>query len=295
MNVQSVLVVYKRSAYEVYCEEERNPRILHLVAGQHFTVHDLLRSHQEHREAMERVGRALEELHISYRFVRRAEPHDTVPHDLLITVGGDGTFLEASHYVRDKPMLGVNSSPSQSVGIFCGATAKTFKGILADVLADRLKPLSLNRLGLLLNGNAIVEPVLNEALICAQNPAITARYVVEIGRKKEHHKSSGLYVGPAAGSTAVIRSAGGQVLPLTSRKVQYVVREPYRGPGNKLTLLRGMVPARGGFKVYSKMHNGIVYIDGAHVRYRFDFGDEIQVQTELLPLQVYAIDARRGR
>jgi NAD+ kinase len=253
----------------------------------------MLKGHQEHRETMERVGKALEELRVTNRFVRRADLRDTIEHDLVIAVGGDGTFLDTSHHVRERPMLGVNSSPTSSVGVFCGATAKTFKQVMTDLLRGKLKPLLLNRMSLLLNGNAIIEPALNEALICAQNPASTARYVVEIGKKREHHKSSGLYIGPAAGSTAVIRAAGGQVLPLESKKVQFVVREPYRGPGSKITFLKGFVPPKSGLNVYSKMRHGMIYIDGAHVRYRFDFGDTLHVIPEYVPLSVYGLRSSR--
>ena len=42
MKIQNVLVVHKRTTYEMYVEEERNPRILQLLAESHFTVHDIL-------------------------------------------------------------------------------------------------------------------------------------------------------------------------------------------------------------------------------------------------------------
>lgn len=291
MKLESVLVVYKRSAYEVHCEEERDPRILQLVAEDHFTVQDMFKAHVEHRETVERVGTALEELKLAHRFVRRTDLRDTLQHDLVVTVGGDGTFLDASHHVRDKPMLGVNSAPSQSVGVFCGAHARNVKAVLAQVVSGKLQPVALNRCALLLNGNAIVEPVLNEVLVCAQNPAMTARYVIESGKRREHHKSSGVYIGPAAGSSASMRAAGAELLPLTSKKVQWVVREPYRDGGPRLGLVRGVVP-KTGFAVWSKMRTGMIYVDGAHVRYRFDFGDRIELLTEFLPLPVLGIKRR---
>ncbi|KAM1356932.1 hypothetical protein ACFX13_031716 [Malus domestica] len=58
--------------------------------------------------------------------------------DLLVTVGGDGTLLQGSHFINDSvPVLGVNSDPTQpeeveklrneydahrSTGYLCGAT-----------------------------------------------------------------------------------------------------------------------------------------------------------------------------
>ena len=293
MKLEQVLVVYKRTAYELHCEEERDPRILQLVAENHFTVQDLIKAHQEHRETMDRVGTALDELKAPHRFVRRTDVRETQESALVVTVGGDGTFLDASHHVRERPMLGVNSSPSSSVGVFCGATGKTVKAVLADILKGKSNPVAVNRLAVLLNGNAIQEPALNEVLICAQNPATTARYVVEISKKKEHQKSSGIYVGTAAGSTAAIRAAGGTLLPIVSKKVQYLVREPYRERGHKLSLLKGALPPKGGMKVWSKLKNGMIFIDGAHVRYRFDFGDELQIIPEFLPLPVYGLIGKK--
>ena len=147
MNLTNVLVVYKRSAYELYCEQERDPRILKLLAEDHFTIHDLRRSHAEHRETMERVGTSLESLGIRSHFVHRAEAVEPAQHDLVVTVGGDGTFLETSHHVRDTPMLGVNSSPGFSVGVFCGATCKTIEKTLLGMRKGTVKPITVNRVG----------------------------------------------------------------------------------------------------------------------------------------------------
>ena len=66
-----------------------------------------------------------------------------------------------------------------------------------------------------------------------------------------------------------MRAAGGQVLALSTKKVQFVVREAFREPGAAEPLQRGILPEKGTFKVHSKMHNGMIYIDGAQVRYRF--------------------------
>lgn len=293
MNLEKVLVVTKRSNYERYCEQDRDPRILQLFSQNHFTIQDLRKSHQEHRETLDKLGTAFEQLGVRATFIRRSELRDTRGFELVITVGGDGTFLAVSHHVRDIPMLGINSSPSRSTGVFCAATAKTLKTTLDTLRKGKLKAETLNRIGLVLNGHPVVEPVLNEALICAQIPAATARYVLEVQRKKEHHKSSGVYVGPAAGSTAAIRAAGGQILPLTSTKVQFVVREPYSEPGTKLGLVKGLVPPKSGIRIHSKMRNGMIYIDGAHVRRRFDFGDELQVVPDGTPLVVYGIKRSR--
>ena len=37
--------------------------------------------------------------------------------DFVISIGGDGTALSASHYLEDKPLLAVNSRPGKSEGV----------------------------------------------------------------------------------------------------------------------------------------------------------------------------------
>lgn len=41
--------------------------------------------------------------------------------DVLIAIGGDGTFLVMSSYVQDnqRPVVGINSNPSSSLGYLC--------------------------------------------------------------------------------------------------------------------------------------------------------------------------------
>lgn len=45
----------------------------------------------------------------------RSELSGPIHHfDLVVTVGGDGTLLQASHFMDDSiPVLGVNSDPTQ--------------------------------------------------------------------------------------------------------------------------------------------------------------------------------------
>jgi NAD+ kinase len=53
---------------------------------------------------------------------------------LVVSVGGDGTLLTSSHWVRDGYLLGVNSAPSDSVGFFSLARQETFAPILDQIL-----------------------------------------------------------------------------------------------------------------------------------------------------------------
>jgi len=41
--------------------------------------------------------------------------------DLVVSMGGDGTFLKTASFVKNKtlPMLGINTDPQRSVGCLC--------------------------------------------------------------------------------------------------------------------------------------------------------------------------------
>ncbi len=71
------------------------------------------------RASNETVAAALEAVGIEARHLDRAEFQGPAEdEDLVVTVGGDGTMLDASHRVRETPILGFNSDPDRSVGYF---------------------------------------------------------------------------------------------------------------------------------------------------------------------------------
>src|SRR5262245_61134067 len=75
--------------------------------------------------------------------------------DLVVSVGGDGTLLHASHYVRDGMVIGVNSAPGDSVGRFCTANRENFQERLDAILALKWRPVELARLRITLEWTAV--------------------------------------------------------------------------------------------------------------------------------------------
>src|SRR6185436_12888830 len=70
---------------------------------------------------------------------------------LVVTVGGDGTLLAASHHVGAIPILGVNSSPVHSVGFFCPAHIGNLVATLAGALQGTLPSVLLSRMQVSVN------------------------------------------------------------------------------------------------------------------------------------------------
>jgi NAD+ kinase len=291
LDLTPCVVVVKRSVLD------RGGRAARLARTGHPTAFRLMGAREEQRATVASViailaRRALDPALISVdaidararRLLRRAR--------LVITIGGDGTLLTAAHSIHDGVALAVNSAPGDSVGHFCLTDRRGFEACLEAVEAGRLRPLSLSRLEATLDGRALSELATNDVLIAHDHPAATSRYRLRVGSREEEHRSSGLWIATGAGSTAGIRSAGGQPMPLRSRRIQYRVRELYREPGRHYRLEAGFVPAGHPLVVDSKMESGFVFIDGARTAYRFPFGARLEVRVSERPLRLLADPSR---
>jgi NAD+ kinase len=293
MSGPRVIVVAKRTSYQRFIEEEGDPRASLMVKTRAPAVRSWLDSHDEHKRTLELVMKELERADAQSLLLRRAHAaFDAEGAELVIAVGGDGTLLAASHNVDGTPILGVNSAPKHSVGFFCAATRKDFRRHLEQALSGKLRALSLARMSVALNGRLRSKRVLNEALYCHNSPAATSRYILRIGRVTEEQRSSGIWIGPPAGSTAAQRSAGGRVLPLGSRQLQLVVREPYTPRGKKNALARAVIEPTQRVTIISKMDDSSLFLDGPQRTIPVRLGDEIEFGLSDSPLQVLGLRSR---
>lgn len=291
--ISRVLVVYKKSNYTLYGYEQRAahsaPRHEHHQA----ILHAMRLSHEENCQTLEAVQEALQALGVPYDCLYRGELREVTGYDLLLSVGGDGTFLEVARYTTDTPILGVNSDPARSTAFFCAANRQTVRAVLDTLLARQLRTVRLARMQVTLNGRLLPYPVLNDLLIADANPAAMTAYTLRLPTASEAQRSSGLWIATAAGSTAAIRAAGGRMLPLRSRKLQYLVREPYVGHGCHYQYVRGTLPPNTALDVLSKMRCGRVFLDGPHLHFAFGFGDVLTVAASAAPVRVLGLDPTR--
>lgn len=288
-----VLVVVKRTFYEREVLEGKSALTKKLLKDGDPVVRKMLGTHRSHVATFEEVMRVLKKLGAS-TFVRKSRRGTPIPSsfDLVITVGGDGTLLSASHQIgADVPLLGVNSAPDSSVGFFCAASKDGAEDAIGLALRGKLAGQTLQRMRVTRNGKVLSNRVLNEALFCHPSPAATSRYILRVlghdgDDDEEEQRSSGIWMGPAAGSTAALRSAGGKVLPLRSSKIQYVVREPYRPRGQHFRLQRGLVRPGGRIEVRSKMRAARLFLDGHETFFEVGLGDLLVLENAAEPLHV---------
>ena len=164
--------------------------------------------------------------------------------------------------------------------------------MLAKALSGDLRASKLARMRVEVGDRLISTRVLNDALYCHESPAATSRYILEHGDDRERQMSSGVWVGPAAGSTAAIRSAGGKVLPVGSQKLQFVVREPYRGVDNKYDLTKGLVSPGESLEITSRMTKGRLFLDGTQKVHAVGIGDRISMTLSDEPLTLLGLKRR---
>ncbi len=297
-----ILVLVKRSSYRLYVEEEPDPLIASLIARHDPTVSRLKKSHEDHEETKREVRAALTALGTEAQFVDGPRSRVDGVFDLVVTIGGDGTLLAASHQLGpETPILGVNSAPRHSVGFFCGTRKGSVRKALDSALRGTMKRATLSRMKVVLNDVCLHKRVLNDVLFCHSVPAATSRYILSIRSREggpareEEQRSSGIWVGPAAGSTAAQRSAGGHVLPLTSRRIQYVVREPYTPRGRALGLAVGTVDQSGSIHLRSKMRDAKIYLDGHHIVHDVTMGDVLVMTRSDETLTVLGLGPARAK
>ncbi len=212
---------------------------------------------------------------------------------LVVTVGGDGTLLTASHWVTRAGLLGVNSAPRSSVGYLTSTRRSTVARDLARIARGDLLPQAVARIEVEVDGGPL-PPALNDVLVAHEQPAATSRYRLRLGRRVAEHRSSGLWIATPTGSTAGIRSAGGQPMTLGERRLQLRARELYRVQGRAPELESGFVEEGQALEIESAMAEGRLYVDGARMAVRFPFGTRATFRVAEQPLLLFA-DPERWR
>ncbi|GJX42659.1 NADH kinase [Tanacetum coccineum] len=286
-----LLLLKPLDAYSIYLSNaaspSTNPKVLSFLDNRC----------KVHRDAIEFCQNILRRKPVDWDATFRSnlsQPiHDV---DLVVTVGGDGTLLQASHLLNDSiPLLGVNSDPTQphevqefgnefdatrSTGYLCAATIKNFEQILNNILEGRIVPSELSRMSIKVNSMPLSTYALNDILIADPCPASASRRRIrkdgQASLPLTNCRSSGLRVSTAAGSTAAMLSAGGFQMPILSTDLQYMVREPISPTSASLSLMHGLVKPNETMDIDWYTNEGLIYVDGHRNTHPVQHGDTIQ-------------------
>lgn len=287
MNKKKVLVFYKKSLYEILNKKNPNHKFFSLTKKRAQIVEPILKAHDENLKLRKELFEFLDEFTDINLFIKKTFPKTKIKNfDIIITLGGDGTVLDIARYVKGIPLIAINSSPSSSFGRFCWASVLEFKKVFKSILSNEKEFCSLSRLCIMVNDIPLPYPALNDMLFADAIPARTSQYILKIKDVKEEQRSSGIWISTAAGSTGAILSAGGGKMPLSSKSVEFFVREPFTGMKKKYNLLKGIINSTD-ITIISKMLNGYVFVDGPRYKKNVEFGDKITFKEHSNSLNIF--------
>ena len=281
-----VLVVYKRSFLEAHVAERR--AIGRLSAGRRARLRE---ADRENRRALDGLTSCLSRLGVAYDAVCRGGMSARHRYGLVVALGGDGTVFAAARHVGSVPVMGINSDPASSLGLWACADRHSFERLLGLAIEGRLARTVLSRMEVRVNGQVVSSRIFNDVLYAHRNPAAMTRCRIEVGPREEDQKSSGVWVSTATGSTAAIRSAGGRRMPIESPLLQYLVREPFTWPRGEYRFTGGTVPA---LAITTYLVESSLWLDGTLVRHDLGLGDRVEFRRGE-PLVLLGYDEARRR
>jgi len=287
-----LLVVCKKSAYQIYVREHGSRQVADLIRQGSPTTAHFLPSDEAHQRSIDEVLGWLDAQGVAYQRVWREEIRGpggvSDATQLVISVGGDGTLLDAAHHVRTRPMLGINSDPNNSVGHLCAGVAAEVERLLSPILEGRVSPSVRRRMRVHVDDREISTPVLNDVLISHPNPAGTSRYTLRLDGRVERQRSGGLWVSTATGSTGAALAAGGERMDPQAAQLQYVVREAMAPKqGCSRDMVHGYVADGATLSVEWWKRQGRVYIDGPRVSHQVRMGEVVHLSAGAPPLELY--------
>lgn len=247
----------------------------------------LQRAHDEHYQTLDGLRAQLLQNQISFvEITRDTDWPESGKFDAIITVGGDGTLLSASHKVSDETLtIGVRSSRS-SVGHLCAYDGASLDRLVSDLCANQCRTLRVSRVlarvqRVKTSDFLYTDPVLNDFLYCNVNPAATTRYRLRISQggidHVEEQKSSGVWIATAVGSTAAIASAGGTPVDWSDHRTQFRVREVFCGGKFMPVKTAGFLDLnRDVFEIENRSEKAFLALDGQHGGVPLGLGDIVR-------------------
>ena len=246
----------------------------------------LVHANREHYEALDRLRRALDQRAVVWAEAQRENDWPLgLQYDVVITVGGDGTLLAASHNLGEDTVIAGVKSSGTSVGHLCVAGIAGIDGLVESIVGGTYRTMRAARLMADVThvarhggaGQITTVPILNDFLYTNTNPAATTRYRLHVGDESEEQKSSGIWIATATGSTAAIMAAGGSIRPRSDRDFQYAVREVFRVGDRQPRLVRGMFdPDTGSIEIENRCESALLALDGQHGEVQLGLGDRIR-------------------
>lgn len=235
-----------------------------------------------------KIKNAPKESEIKFLSLKEISKQSLADAELIVTIGGDGTFVKTANLIEDSMIIGVNANPKSSEGALTDLNIEDIDR-LKDIFTGKFKTTLRQRAKITLNGKVLNENATNEVFIGAASQFHTSLYKIKFNGKEEYHKSSGVIISTGTGSKAWFLTAGGKPFGANEEKIAFEVREPYIGERVfKPKILKGEI--KKGEKLIFKgerYSGGILAVNDTI--YSFNMGDTAEIELSDKPLKAIGV------
>ena len=225
------------------------------------TLFRLLRQHDAELMVCREFYRFLtEQLHLDVPSVRLFD-NDEFEADMVISIGGDGTFLQAASRVGRKgtPILGINTG---RLGFLADVSPDAMEETFCEIHQGRYKVEERSVLQLNCDGHRMQQSpyALNEIAVLKRDSSSMISIHTSInGVPLTTYQADGLVIATPTGSTAYSLSVGGPILVPHSRTVALTPVAPHSLNVRPIVFCDDCEIT---LEVESRSHNFLVAIDG---------------------------------
>ena len=272
--IKSVLVIEKVTRFE-YLQKKNELENL-----EHEKYQMIYNFDQEHTSVRKEVIQRLTENEFVFQIIKEKalSNYDLSDYDLIITLGGDGTFLNIAKKVQNQILMGMNSEPGQSVGHITRFNLQNLSESLKNLKLGLYNVELWDRLSASINGVALPFLALNEVLVAKLNIYQTSKLQINLNSLAGYCLGNGIIVSTKMGSTAFYKSAGG--VPFDSPDYAYTMILPFQINGN--IKQSQTVETNSTIKITPKRDDHYVIFDCDETR-KVLLNDEDEVEIRKLP------------
>jgi nicotinamide-nucleotide adenylyltransferase len=187
---------------------------------------------QEHAAVRKEVVQKLSDFGMEFQIVKERSLSNINLDDfeLIVTLGGDGTFLNVAKKIRNQIVMGINSEPGQSVGYITKFNLQNLSQTLENLKLGFYTFELWDRLSVAINGVILPFLALNEVLIAKLNIYQTSKLQIILDSLQGYCLGNGVIISTKMGSTAFYKSAGG--ISFDSPNFAYTMILPFQVNGN---------------------------------------------------------------
>jgi NAD kinase len=227
--VPVILIVAKETRFEYL---QKNKQLENLDKKKYDNIHN---DHQRHYTSYDLLMQNLDKNNLEYDSIKDKQIQETnfEEYKIIITLGGDGTFINSCAKIRSQKIIGINSEPKKSVGGLARFVPSDIAGLCVKIAKDELEIDNWDRLSAKINGKELPFWAINEILISKPNIYQTSKLHIKVGNTEGFCYGNGIIVSTQRGSTAFYHSANGEPFQYHSfGSFGYALVLPFQIKGN---------------------------------------------------------------